>query len=69
MLKVLTYYDKDTTSAKFKDISRHLTALLLHVSSATRARMYESGVIRTQMGKHSRGRHAWDALYDSTRKQ
>jgi hypothetical protein len=59
----------DTTSAKFKDISRQLPTLLLGVSDATRALLDESGMIRTQTGTHNgpqNGRSAWDALYDTT---
>jgi len=57
------------TSAKFKDISHQLPALLLDVSAAARALGDELGMIRTQMGMHNRSenvRSAWDALYDTT---
>jgi hypothetical protein len=69
MLKNPAEYDRDTSSAKFKDISRQLPAMLLYVSVATRALVDESGMIRTQMGTHNRsenGRSALDALYDTT---
>jgi hypothetical protein len=37
MLKIPAEYDRDNTSAKFKDSSRQLPASLLGVSAATRA--------------------------------
>jgi hypothetical protein len=36
MLKILAEYDRDITSAKFKDISRKLPASLPDISAATR---------------------------------
>jgi hypothetical protein len=55
MLKIPAEYDRDTTSSKFKDICHKLPASPLDVSAANqRALVDESGVIRTQMGKHNR---------------
>jgi hypothetical protein len=57
--------------AKLTDfLAKFLPALLLGVSSGIcqRAVVDESGMIRTQMGIHSRsenGRSAWNALYDN----
>jgi hypothetical protein len=36
MLNIPLEYDRDTTSAKFKDISQKLPVLLLGISAATR---------------------------------
>jgi hypothetical protein len=52
-------------------LGQFLPASLLDVSAATRAEnsFYESGMIRTHMGKtiyHNMIAVAWDALYDTT---
>jgi hypothetical protein len=51
---------------QLKDISFQLSTLLLDVCCNQRALVDESGVIRTQMGMHSRlenGSSAWDTVY------
>jgi hypothetical protein len=68
MLKIRAEYDRDTTSAKFKNIRRQLPGSLLGVSAGVRRRglVDESGMTRTQMGKHSRSENdhsAWDAVH------
>jgi hypothetical protein len=65
MLENIAYYGRDTTAAKFKDISCQLPALLLNISATTREHWWMNW---TQMGMHNKsenGRSAWDALYDT----
>jgi hypothetical protein len=72
MLKFPAEYDRDTSSAKFRAISRQIYFPLLPVVSAgycQRALVDESGTIRTQMGTQNtlkNGRGAWDALCNTT---
>jgi hypothetical protein len=72
MLKNPAKYDKDTSPAKLKNISRQAFSCL-----ATRYLCWylpqsfvdESGMIGTYVGTHNRsenGRNALDALYDIT---
>jgi hypothetical protein len=49
MLKITAEYDRDTTAAKFKNISRHLSVSLLRVYCNQRVLVDESGIIRTQV--------------------
>jgi hypothetical protein len=59
----------NSNSAKFKDISCQLPALLLDVCCNQRALVDNSGTVRTQMGtqnKSENGRSAWDSFYDTT---
>jgi hypothetical protein len=71
MLKSPAEYDRETSSAKFTDISRPVSpASLLGVCAGNcqRALVDESGMIRILMGMHNRsenGRSKWDALYDT----
>jgi hypothetical protein len=53
ILKIPAQYDRDTTSAKFKDMSRHLPASLLGVSACIfqTSLVGESEMIMTQMGR------------------
>jgi hypothetical protein len=72
MLRNPAEYERDISSAKFPDISRQVSPdLLLGVPGGIcqRVVVYGSGIIRTQMGTHSRsenGCSVWDALYDTT---
>jgi hypothetical protein len=72
MLQIPAEYDSDTSSAKFKDISRQVPPCLatrFFAGICQRALVDESGMIRTLMETHSRseyGRSGWDALHDTT---
>jgi hypothetical protein len=54
MLNIPSEYDKDISSAKFKDISRQRPALLLAVCCTKRALVDESRMIGIQMGTDKR---------------
>jgi hypothetical protein len=63
-------YDRDTSLAKLTHTSGQVSPdSLLGVSAGIcqRALVYESKMIRTQMGTHrsENGRSAWDALYNT----
>jgi hypothetical protein len=65
MLKNLALYGRDTTSAKFKDISRQLLASVIDICCNKRTLVDESGMIRTQIGTHNtseNGRSGWEVL-------
>jgi hypothetical protein len=72
MLKNTAEYERDSSSAKFTAIFRHVFPALLPDVSADycrRALVDESGMIRTQMGTHNRsenGCSVWDDLCDTT---
>jgi hypothetical protein len=72
MLKNPAEYERDTSSAKFTDISsQFLPASLLDVSAGIchKTVVDETGIIRPEMGTNSRsesGRSTWDALYYTT---
>jgi hypothetical protein len=75
MLKNSAERESDLSSAKFTVISRQISPdSLLGFSTGIcqRALVDELGMIRTEIGMHSRsqnGRSVWDSLYDSFPKQ
>jgi hypothetical protein len=71
MLKIPAEYDRDTSPAKLKEISRTVSPCFAIRSIFWYLQITlvdESAMIRTQIGTHNKsenGRIAWDALYNT----